>query len=86
MAESHSLPIGSEAAVRHAIARDIPNREISSIRVCHATPSELIVRVYLPVPKLTPTPYVIYRIELPGLVAARLSGNEAAPYQIANYK
>jgi hypothetical protein len=49
-------------------------------------PSEVIVRVYLPVPKLRPSPYVIYRVDLRTKTASQFRGEEAAPYWIANYK
>lgn len=75
-----------DAAVREAVARDYPGREISAIRSCGASPPERVVRVYLPVPKMRPTPYVIYRVELPSKVARQLVDQEAAPYRIANYK
>ena len=45
-----------------------------------------VVRVYLPMAKLRPTPYVIYRVDLLSMVARQLFDEEAAPYRIPNYK
>jgi hypothetical protein len=75
-----------KAAVQAAVARDVPSRLVGSIRVCQATPAEIILRVYLPVKCLKPTPYAIYRIDLSSLVATQLTGPVAKPFEIANYK
>ena len=80
------VPTDVDTAVRAAVARDYPGREISAIRSCAASRSERVVRDYLPVPKLRPTPYVVYRVELPSKVAIQLLGKESAPYRIADYK
>jgi hypothetical protein len=83
---TEAVPADLDAAVRAAVARDYPGREISAIRSCAMSPSERVLRVYLPVPNLRPTPYVVYRVELPSKLARQLQGQEAEPYRIANYK
>ena len=83
---TEAVPADVDAAVRAAVARDYPGREVSAIKSCAASPSERVLRVYLPVPKLRPTPYVVYRVELPSKITCQLVGEEAAPYRIANYK
>jgi hypothetical protein len=82
---TEDVPPDVDAAVRAAVARDYPGREIGAIRSCAASPAERVVRVFLPVPRLRPSPYCVYRIE-PNGVARRLEGDEAAPFAIANYK
>jgi hypothetical protein len=81
-----SIPPEVDAAVRAVVARDAPGRKISRIRLCESSSSALVVRVFLPVPRFRPTPYLIYRVDLAETVARQLSGSEAAPYLIPNYK
>lgn len=83
---TEAVPTEVDAVVRAAVARDYPGREVSGIHSCAASPSERVVRVFLPVPKLRPSPYVVYRVELPSKITCQLVGEEAAPYRIANYK
>ena len=82
---AETVPPDVDAAVRAAVARDYPGREIGRIRSCAASPSERVVRVFLPVPRLRPSPYCVYRVESDG-IARRLEGDEAARYAIPNYK
>jgi hypothetical protein len=81
-----NLPPPVDAAVRAAVFRDLPGRDISHIRIADSAPSAFVVRVFLPVPHLKPSPYRIYRIDLTSLAVRQLSGDDAKPYRIAHYK
>ena len=75
-----------DKAVRAALAHDLPGRYVSHTKLCAEEPSRLVVRAYLPVANLLPTPYVIYAVDRVTLVASELIGDESEPYEIPNYK
>ena len=81
-----NLPPEVDDAVRGTIASEFSGRAISHIRVADSSPHAFVLRVFLPVPLLKPSPYVIYSVDLPSLAVTRLSGGESKPYWIANYK
>jgi hypothetical protein len=74
------------AAAKQAAERDFPNKTVGRVIVCNSTPTAIIVRVFLPIPKMIPSPYAIYRVELPSLAARQLEGDDARPFRILNYR
>jgi hypothetical protein len=83
---SPEVPAEFEAAVRIAVARDYPGRDVGELKCCAIEPTRFVVRVYLPVAKMRPMPYTIYAVQRDGLAANRLEGEPAEPYRIKNYK
>ena len=80
------LPREVENADKLAANRDYPGREIAMVKCAAIEPGRIVVRVYLPVPKLKPTPYIIYAVNREDSEAQRLEAEEAALYRIKNYK
>jgi hypothetical protein len=84
--DPNELPKEIEEAVRRAICEDMPGRSVSKVHVCAEEDLRLVVRVYLPVPDLKPTPYAVYAVDRTTFGAKRLTGRDSEPYEIANYK
>jgi hypothetical protein len=81
-----NLPPEVEAAVRKAVLQDLPHGAISRIDVCEVSANAYVVRVFLPVEGLKPTPYRVCRIAIPSLQVRHLKGDESRPHRISNYK
>ncbi len=80
------LPSELEVAVRAAFTRDFPARPLLHLRVRAEESDRWVLAVYTPWDSLKPTPYVLYAVNRQTLLAAQLTGNEAQPYCIPNYK
>ncbi len=79
------IPPEVDAAIRAEVALNFPGREIR-LSICSTESIRYIVRVHLPLPKLKPSPYVIYEFDRRSGKVTRLEGESAKPYRILNYK
>ena len=78
-----------EEQVRLSFSRQFPQRVFTGCKVAEAG-SELVVRIYSRdskgPPFVIPTPYEIFRFDPQTGDLGLLSGKDAAPFLIANYK
>jgi len=74
------------ALIADAVSRDHPRHKMGSMVVCESNATAVVVRVFLPVPTLKPSPYCIYKVDLPTKRIRKLTGEEGSRYRIKNYK
>ena len=80
------MPPEIAEAIRDEMSRNMPKHSVGRMRVCEASRRRYVVRVFLDMPDLKPSPYCIYAVELPSMRAKQLKGVEADPFYIPNYK